>query len=56
MILKAESDTNVRYEKRRKQAEEIQLTELVVKLENIIADEMAHKEEVERLLLDSRFQ
>lgn len=55
-VLKAESDTIVRYEKRRKQAEELELTELVVKLEDMIADETGHKEEVERLLSDSRFQ
>lgn len=55
-VLKAESDTIVRYEKRRKQAEELELTELVVTLEDMIADETGHKEEVERLLSDSRFQ
>lgn len=54
-VLKSESDTIVRYEKRRKQAEELGLTELVVTLEDMIADETGHKEEVERLLLDSRF-
>lgn len=54
-VLKAETDTIVRYEKRRKQAEELELTELVVKLEDMIADETGHKEEVERLLSDSRF-
>ena len=55
-VLKSESDTIVRYEERRKQAEELELTELVVTLEDMIADETGHKEEVERLLLDSRFQ
>lgn len=55
-VLKAESETIVRYEKRKKQAEELGYTELVVKLEDMIADETGHKEEVERLLLDSRFQ
>lgn len=55
-VLKSESDTIVRYEERRKQAEELGYTELVVTLEDMIADETGHKEEVERLLLDSRFQ
>lgn len=54
-VLKSESDTIVRYEERVKQAEELGLTELVVKLEDMIADETGHKEEVERLLLDPRF-
>jgi len=54
-VLEAESDTIVRYEQRRKEAEELGLTELAVKLEDMIADETGHKEEVERLLLDSRF-
>ncbi|WP_373896236.1 ferritin-like domain-containing protein [Virgibacillus natechei] len=52
--LQAESDTVDRYEKRRKQADELGYTELVVKLEDIIADETHHKEEVERLLDDPR--
>jgi bacterioferritin len=54
-VLKAESDTIVRYEERKKQAEELGYTELVVKLEDMIADETTHKEEVERLLMDKRF-
>lgn len=54
-VLKAESETIVRYEKRMKQAEELGLTELVVSLEDMISDETRHKEEVERLLLDPRF-
>src|SRR5690625_47679 len=54
-VLEAESDTIVRYEQRRKEAEELGLTELAVKLEDMIADETGHKEEVERLLLDSHF-
>ena len=54
-VLKAESETVERYEKRKKQAEELNLTELVVQLEDMIADETQHKEEVERLLLDPRF-
>lgn len=48
--LQAEKDTIDRYEKRKKQAEELELTSLVVKLEDIIADEAGHKEEIERLL------
>lgn len=55
-VLKSESDTIVRYEERVKQAEALGFTELVVELEDMIADETKHKEEVERLLLDSRFQ
>ncbi|HIV73697.1 MAG TPA: ferritin-like domain-containing protein [Candidatus Pseudogracilibacillus intestinigallinarum] len=54
-VLQAESDTVVRYEQRKKQAEELGLTELVVQLEDMIADETRHKEEVERLLMDPRF-
>lgn len=54
-VLEAESETIVRYEKRKKQAEELELTELVVSLEDMIADETRHKEEMERLLLDPRF-
>lgn len=52
--LEAESDTIKRYEQRKKQADELGLTELVVKLEDMIADETHHKEEVERLLADPR--
>ncbi|UJL48214.1 ferritin-like domain-containing protein [Virgibacillus sp. NKC19-16] len=52
--LQAESDTIDRYEKRKKQADELGYTELVVKLEDLIADETNHKEEVERLLDDPR--
>lgn len=55
-VLQAESDTIIRYEERKKQAEELGYTELVVKLEDMIADETGHKEEVERLLLDPRIQ
>lgn len=50
--LKAEKETIVRYEKRRKQADKLGLTELVVELENMISDETHHKEEIERLLQD----
>ncbi|WP_280771367.1 ferritin-like domain-containing protein [Salipaludibacillus daqingensis] len=52
--LKAEIDTIERYEKRKTQAEELGLTELVVKLDDFIADETGHKEEMERLLDDPR--
>lgn len=54
-VRQAESDTVKRYEERMKQAEELGLTELVVQLEDMIADETRHKEEVDRLLLDPRF-
>nr|WP_132371468.1 ferritin-like domain-containing protein [Melghiribacillus thermohalophilus] len=54
--LHAEKDTIRRYEERKKQAEELGLTELVVKLEDMIADETHHKEEMERLLSDPRLQ
>lgn len=50
---KAEQATIERYEQRRKQADELGYTELVVKLEDIIADETNHKQEVERLLQDA---
>ena len=52
--LQAESDTIKRYEERKKQAENLGLTELVVKLEDLISDETHHKEEIERLLADPR--
>ncbi|MGM8214326.1 ferritin-like domain-containing protein [Bacillaceae bacterium W0354] len=51
----AEKATIERYEKRKEQAAELGLTELVVKLEDIIAEETNHKEEVERLLSDKTF-
>src|SRR5699024_9780930 len=50
--LKAETETIERYEARKKQAEALGYTELVVKLEDIIADETNHKEEAERLLAE----
>lgn len=53
-VLQAETDTIKRYEKRKEQAEDLGLTELVVKLEDMIADETHHKEEIERLLMDPR--
>ncbi|GAB4074699.1 ferritin-like domain-containing protein [Barrientosiimonas marina] len=49
-IRKAEEDTIERYETRRKQAEDLGYTDLVVKLEDMIADETKHKEEVAKLL------
>jgi bacterioferritin len=52
--LKAESETIKRYETRKQQAENLGLTELVVKLEDLISDETSHKEEIERLLEDPR--
>ncbi|SEB09575.1 bacterioferritin [Thalassobacillus cyri] len=51
---KSEEDTINRYETRKKQAEELGLTELVVKLDDMIADETHHMEEMERLLADPR--
>lgn len=53
--LQAEKDTIQRYEKRKQQASDLGLTELVVELEDMIADETHHKEEIERLLEDPRF-
>ncbi|RYG72848.1 ferritin-like domain-containing protein [Lentibacillus lipolyticus] len=52
--LEAEKDTIKRYETRKQQAEKVGFTELVVKLEDMIADETGHKEEIERLLSDPR--
>ncbi len=51
---KAEEDTIERYEKRKKQAAALNMTELVVKLEDFIADETHHMEEMSRLLKDPR--
>src|SRR5699024_12672166 len=45
-VLKAETETNVRYEKRKKQAEELGFTKLAVQLTDMISDETRHKEEV----------
>ncbi|PKR79349.1 bacterioferritin [Halalkalibacillus sediminis] len=53
--MQAEIDTIERYEKRKVQAEELGYTELVVKLDDLISDETHHKEEIQRLLDDSRF-
>lgn len=45
---KAESATADAYKERKKQAEELGMTELVVKLEDIIADETHHLEKIRR--------
>ncbi|GAA0438257.1 ferritin-like domain-containing protein [Lentibacillus halophilus] len=52
--LESEKATIDRYETRKQQAEKVGYTDLVVKLEDMIADETGHKEEIERLLSDSR--
>ncbi|WP_067729793.1 ferritin-like domain-containing protein [Oceanobacillus damuensis] len=52
--LQAETATIERYEERKEQAEKLGLTELVVKLEDLISDETHHKEEIDRLLADPR--
>ncbi|MFC7372846.1 ferritin-like domain-containing protein [Fictibacillus iocasae] len=51
----AEVDTIKRYEERKEQASKLNMTELVVQLEDMIADETKHKEEMDRLLQDNRF-
>ncbi|MDC3417263.1 ferritin-like domain-containing protein [Aquibacillus salsiterrae] len=51
----AERDTIKRYEQRKQQALGLGLTELVVKLEDMIADETNHKDELDRLLADPSF-
>lgn len=53
--LQAEIDTIERYTKRIAQAEAAGEIELKIQLENMIADETKHKEEIERLLEDPRF-
>nr|WP_073200398.1 ferritin-like domain-containing protein [Gracilibacillus kekensis] len=53
---KAEKETIERYEVRKQQADELGFTELVVQLEDMIADETKHKEETQRLLADPSFQ
>lgn len=50
----AEVDTIKRYEQRKEQASKLNMTELVVQLEDMIADETKHKEEMDRLLQDNR--
>jgi bacterioferritin len=52
--MEAERQTIVRYEERKVQAEDLGLTELSVKLDDMIADETGHMEEIGRLLKDSR--
>nr|WP_227935297.1 ferritin-like domain-containing protein [Alkalihalobacillus deserti] len=52
---KAEKDTIDRYEMRKQQAEALGQTELVVKLEDMIADETHHMEELDRILTDAHF-
>lgn len=52
--LASEKATIERYKERKRQAEQLDLIELVVKLEDLIADETNHKEEIERLLEDPR--
>lgn len=52
---KAEKETIDRYERRKKQAEALGQTELVVKLEDMIADETHHMEELDRILVDAHF-
>jgi bacterioferritin len=50
LALKAERDTVERYETRVRQAEELGLTGLKVRLEDLIVDETQHAEEIERIL------
>jgi bacterioferritin len=50
IALAAEKDAIGRYEKRAKQAQELGLTALKVRLEDLIVDETGHKEEIERRL------
>lgn len=50
IALAAEKDAIARYEKRALQAEELGLTALKVRLEDLIVDETGHKEEIERRL------
>lgn len=51
----SEKATIERYELRKKQAEELGHTELVIKLDDMIADETNHMEEIGRILSDTRF-
>ncbi|MBM7587796.1 bacterioferritin [Bacillus pakistanensis] len=51
----AEKETIDRYKVRKKQADELGYTELVVKLEDLIADETHHMEELDRILMDPAF-
>ncbi|TCS94906.1 ferritin-like domain-containing protein [Hazenella coriacea] len=52
--LQAEIDTIQRYTQRIEQAEAVRDLELKIKLEDFIADETKHKEEIQRLLADPR--
>ncbi|WP_018923398.1 ferritin-like domain-containing protein [Salsuginibacillus kocurii] len=52
----AEMETIKRYKERAKQADELGHIELQIKLEDMIADETGHMEEMERLLQDPRLQ
>jgi bacterioferritin len=52
--LEAEVDTIKRYAARLKQADTVGEIALKIKLEDLISDETAHKEEMERLLQDPR--
>ncbi len=52
-VLKAESDTIIRYVDRRKEAEQFGDYGLVNDIEDIISDETNHKEETEKLLRDN---
>ncbi|MFB5663316.1 ferritin-like domain-containing protein [Alteribacillus sp. HJP-4] len=52
----SEIDTIERYKKRVQQADELGLIELQLKLEDLIADETGHMEEMDRLLDDPRLQ
>ncbi|MBA4493001.1 bacterioferritin [Paenactinomyces guangxiensis] len=54
ITLQAEVDTISRYTKRVEQAENVNDIELKTQLEDFIADETKHKEEMERLLADPR--
>lgn len=52
IALQAETDTIKRYEERVRQADELGLTALKVRLEDLIVDETRHKEEIEMRLLN----
>lgn len=52
LALKAETDTIERYERRVAQADELGLTALKVRLEDLIVDETGHKEDMEMQLLN----
>ncbi|GEL78435.1 ferritin-like domain-containing protein [Tenuibacillus multivorans] len=52
----SEKATIERYEERKQLAEELQLTELANRMDDMIADETEHMEELDRLLMDPHFQ